>query len=185
MRGEIERRALFLDRDGVVNKAYIREGKSYPPQTLQEFVFLEKVPESLVLSKELGFLNIIVTNQPDIGGGRQSLEIVEEMHDRVRKALEVDDIFICPHEEGKGCCCRKPLPGMLEMAAKKWNINLKESFLVGDRWRDIQAAQAVGCCAFFINYQYNEKKPEPPYQGVSSLFEAVQKISKLVQLNKE
>lgn len=177
-----ERRALFLDRDGVVNKAYVREGKSYPPERLDQLVFLEGVKDALILSKKLGFLNIIVTNQPDVGMGKQTLETVREMHDEIKKSLTIDDIFVCLHADFEGCSCRKPLPGMLISAAQKWQINLRKSALVGDRWRDIGAAQAVGCESFFIDYGYDEPKPALPYETVSSLREAVQRISEMTTL---
>ena len=177
-----ERRALFLDRDGVVNKAYVREGKPYPPQTFEELVILEGVKDALILSRELGFLNIIVTNQPDVGTGKQSLERVKRLHEEIKKTLTIDDIFVCLHADVEGCLCRKPLPGMLIDAAQKWQINLKKSALVGDRWRDMGAAQAGGCEGFFIDYGYEEQKPCQPYHRVTSLREAVQKISEMTTL---
>lgn len=169
-------RALFLDRDGVINKAFVRGGKSYPPANLSELVFIEGVKEALLLSEQMGFLNIIVTNQPDVGSGLQSSEVLAQMHERIKTDLTIDDIFVCTHCENDCCGCRKPKPGMLVDAAEKWNIDLKSSYLVGDRWRDIGAAQAVGCESFFIDYGYEEQRPQQPYQTVSSLYEAVQRI---------
>lgn len=178
-------RALFLDRDGVINKVCIRDGKSYPPATLNEFVFIEGVRDALILSKQMGFLNIIVTNQPDVGTGVQTAAVLAEMHDLIKTDLTVDDIFVCTHSEDNQCGCRKPLPGMLISAAKKWNIDLQSSYLVGDRWRDIGAAQAAGCASFFIDYGYREQRPNQPYQTVHSLYEAVQMIYKTTTMKEE
>src|ERR1700722_3095837 len=180
----MKNKALFLDRDGVVNKTHIREGKSYPPTSLEEFVFLDGVREALILSKKMGFLNIIVTNQPDVATGKQSLDNVNLIHEYIKKNLIVDDIFVCLHSDFDKCVCRKPLPGMLLSASEKWQIDLDKSFLVGDRWRDISAAQTAGCVGFFIDYRYNEQRPNFPYHPVASLLEAVYEIDKLTRLTK-
>ena len=170
------KRALFLDRDGVINQTFMREGKSYPPSSLEDFSFLDGVKEALLLSKELGFLNIIVTNQPDVATGRQSLEKLTQIHDFILSELPMDDIFVCLHSEADACSCRKPLPGMLFAAKERWDLDLERSFLVGDRWRDVGAAHAGKCPCFFIDYGYKEQKPSLPYTVVSSLKEAVQRI---------
>lgn len=176
----MKNKALFLDRDGVINKAYVRQGKSYPPSALDEFVILDGVREALEVSSQMGFLNLIVTNQPDIGTGQQSQGILDEIHDYIKKTLTIDDIFVCIHTDADVCSCRKPLPGMLLNAQEKWDVDFQKSFLVGDRWRDIGAAQAVGCDSFFIDYGYDERRPEYPHRTVSSLREAVQKICQLM-----
>lgn len=169
-------KALFLDRDGVVNKARTIGGKSYPPRKIEDFQLLPGVKDALELSKKMGFLNIIITNQPDISNGRTSVEFVEACHKKLLKMVPIDDIYICSHVEEDKCSCRKPKPGMIIAAQKKWDINLEESFLVGDRWKDIEAGQVMKCCCFFINYKYNEPQPKSPYFKVSSLGEAVNKI---------
>jgi len=175
----MKNKAIFLDRDGVINKAHIREGKSYPPSTIDEFMVLEGVKEALLFSKEMGFLNIIVTNQPDIGAKKQCWENLNQIHSYIKKNLAIDDIFVCPHLDFDSCMCRKPLPGMLVTAQEKWQIDFKKSFLVGDRWRDIGAAQAVGCEAFFIDYGYDEQRPDFPYHTAFSLREAIHTIGQM------
>lgn len=172
----MKNKAIFLDRDGVINKAYVREGKPYPPSKIDELVILDGVKDSLNLSKKLGFLNIIVTNQPDIGTGKQSREELNQIHEHIKRTLTIDDIFVCIHVDFDHCLCRKPLPGMLVEAQKKWKIDFEKSFLIGDRWRDIGAAQAVGCKGFFIDRGYNEPRPAFPYHEASSLREAVHEI---------
>ncbi|EKE09302.1 MAG: Histidinol phosphatase [uncultured bacterium] len=179
------KRALFLDRDGVINRALIREGKPYAPINLEEFFLIEGVEEALITSKKLGFLNIIVTNQPDVSTGKQSLTTLNQIHDFIKRSLPIDDIFVCLHSNAEKCSCRKPSPGMLFAAQKKWNLNLEKSFLVGDRWRDVGAAQAGNCPCFFIDYGYKEQKPKLPYTRVSSLKEAVQLIYKLEETKSE
>lgn len=174
----MSKKALFLDRDGVINKAFIRAGKSYPPSSLEEVSILEGVPEALQLSKKLGFINIVITNQPDIGTGKTTLENVEHINTFLKKELLIDDIYMCPHTDGNQCLCRKPNPGLFIEAQKKWNIDLEESFLIGDRWKDIEAGQRVGCKCFFLDYDYREKKPAPPYTSIASLLDAVHIIQK-------
>jgi D-glycero-D-manno-heptose 1,7-bisphosphate phosphatase len=168
----VKRRAVFLDRDGVLNASLVRAGKPYAPRTVAEFELLPGVPEALARLREAGFLNVVVTNQPDVATGKAKREDVEEMHRRLLQELPVDAIKACFHAEGEGCACRKPKPGMLLEAARELGIDLGASFLVGDRWRDVAAAQAAGCQALFIDYQYREKQPDKPYLAVKSLAEA-------------
>ena len=168
--------SVFVDRDGVLNRTNLRVGKSYPPDTLDEFEFLPDVESAVQNLKLAGFKVIVVTNQPDVTSGKQSLENVEAMHDLVRKTLKVDDIFTCFCLEGEGCDCYKPKPGMLIDAAKKWNIDLTKSYMVGDRWRDVDAGKAAGCKTLFIDYAYNERRPDNPDFIVKNLAEASQII---------
>jgi len=166
------RRAVFLDRDGVLNAPVIRQGKPYPPESLAALEILPGVPQALSDLRAAGYLNIVVTNQPDVATGKQRIEVVEAMHDRLLKELPLDAVKVCYHTDEQKCDCRKPKPGMLLEAAKDFGIDLSRSFLVGDRWRDIAAGQAVGCSSFFVNYAYDEKQPEKPYVPVKSLSEA-------------
>ena len=166
------RKAVFLDRDGVLNAATIRQGKPYPPDSLAELTVLPGVREALLTLRAAGYINIVVTNQPDVGAGKQRVEVVEAMHDRLRRELALDDVKVCYHTDDQKCDCRKPNPGMLLEAAKVHDIDLSQSFLVGDRWRDVAAGQAAGCGCFFVDYEYQEQRPEKPYVAVKSLSEA-------------
>jgi D-glycero-D-manno-heptose 1,7-bisphosphate phosphatase len=166
------RRAVFLDRDGIINQSIVRDGKPYPPGSAAELEILAGVRDALVSLRNAGFLNIVVTNQPDVATGKQKIEIIEAMHRRLRLELALDDIKVCYHTDADGCDCRKPKPGMLLQAAREFGIDLGQSFMVGDRWRDIAAGQASGCTNFFIDYGYREKRPEQPYIAVTSLAEA-------------
>jgi D-glycero-D-manno-heptose 1,7-bisphosphate phosphatase len=170
------RRAVFLDRDGIINQSIVRDGKPYPPGSAAELEILAGVRDALVSLRNAGFLNIVVTNQPDVATGKQEIEIIEAMHRRLRLELALDDIKVCYHTDADGCDCRKPKPGMLLQAAREFGIDLEQSFMVGDRWRDIAAGQASGCTNFFIDYGYREKRPEQPYIAVTSLAEAGRRI---------
>ena len=175
----ITKSAIFLDRDGVLNHAIIRDGKPYPPKDLSEFRIVECAREQLVRLKAMGFVLFIVTNQPDIARGTQTLTRLEEINQRLRQELPIDDIFTCPHDNKDKCECRKPAPGLLQKAATRYGIDLQNSFLIGDRWRDIDAGHAAGCTTVMIDYGYDEQGPaKEPALRVSTLAEAVSFIEK-------
>ena len=170
--GPVMKRAVFLDRDGVINKSLVRNGKPHSPVSLEELSILPGVPEAIRALHGAGFLVVLVTNQPDVATGLQRRDVVENMHCNLRDMLLLDDIKVCYHTDGHNCSCRKPKPGMLLAAAQELNIDLAHSFMVGDRWRDIDAGKAAGCYTFFIDYGYKERKPENPDSVVASLEEA-------------
>lgn len=165
------RRAVFLDRDGVINRAIVRDGKPYPPHSANELEILDGVADALTRLHLAGYLLLVVTNQPDVPRGTQLLETIEAMHDQLKRELPLDEILACFHD-GDGCECRKPKPGALLQAAERLHLDLAASFMVGDRWRDIEAGQRAGCQALFIDYQYNEQQPVAPFVRVNSLREA-------------
>lgn len=167
------RRAVFLDRDGVINRSLVREGKPYAPVSMAELEILPGVPQALERLRAAGFVNIVVTNQPDLSTGKQTPEVLQAMHEHMLSELALDAIRFCPHTDAAGCACRKPAPGLLLEAAREFGIDLAASFMVGDRWRDIEAGQRTGCACFFIDYGYAEKKPEKPYVAVKSLVDVV------------
>ena len=169
-------RAVFLDRDGVLNRAVVRSGKPYPPQSLDQFEILPGVPKAVADLRSAGFLAIVVTNQPDVTTGIQERGVVDAMHDYLRQAVPVDDIKICFCIEGPTCNCYKPKPGMLLAAARDWSINLSESYIVGDRWRDIGAGKAAGCRTLFIDYGYDEELKDKPDIVVRDLPDAANMI---------
>jgi D-glycero-D-manno-heptose 1,7-bisphosphate phosphatase len=152
------RRAVFLDRDGTLNYPVVREGRPYPPASLAEMELIPFAREVCANLRASGYLLILVTNQPDIARGSQTLSAVNEMNGWMQQELSLDDVWLCPHDSGDGCLCRKPSPGMLTQAANLWNINLAESFMVGDRWRDIEAGRRAGCRTVLIDYQYDEQR---------------------------
>lgn len=168
--------AVFLDRDGVLNRAEVRDGKPYAPRRLQDFRLLPGVAAAVTMLKQAGFLIVVVTNQPDIGNGLVALTEVEAMHARLRARLRVDAIEVCPHGDGDGCECRKPAPGLLLAAARRLSIDLNGSFIVGDRWRDIIAGREAGCYTVFVDRGYRETKPVEADAVVRSLPAAVRRI---------
>jgi len=170
------RRAVFLDRDGVINRAIVRNGKSFPPGSLDEVEILSGVKFALDNLKIAGYFLIVVTNQPDVATGKTSKLVVDQINSYLANSLPIDEFRTCYHNDKDGCQCRKPLPGALLDAAIEYHIDLKRSFMIGDRWRDIESGAAAGCKTFFINYGYLEKQPDYPDFIVSSLAEAAEII---------
>jgi D-sedoheptulose 7-phosphate isomerase len=167
------RPAVFLDRDGVLNRAMVRDGKPFPPSSLEELELLPEVASSLHDLKAHGFALFVITNQPDVARGTQTREAVERIHQALASSLPIDDTFVCYHDDVDHCACRKPQPGLLLEARRKHNVDLSRSFVVGDRWRDIDAGHSAGCKTVLIDYGYREQKPaQPPEATVRSLREA-------------
>jgi D-glycero-D-manno-heptose 1,7-bisphosphate phosphatase len=166
------RAAVFLDRDGVLNEAVVRDGRPFPPDSLATLRICSGVPESLEALRAAGYRLIVVTNQPDVGAGRQQQGTVEAIHQHMRGALPLDDVRVCYHTDAHGCQCRKPKPGMLLDAAAAWEIDLRRSFMVGDRWRDIEAGRAAGCRTILIGSGYAERPATGFDHQVESLLDA-------------
>lgn len=165
------KRAVFLDRDGVINRSTVKDGKPFAPVSLDQFEILPGVHQALLNIRKAGFVSVVVTNQPDIATGKQNWDLVNAMHALLLSQLAIDAIKVCPHTDRDHCACRKPKPGMLLQASREMNIDLSGSYLVGDRWRDIEAGQKVGCSCYFVDYGYDENLPNKPYVAVKSLFE--------------
>ena len=168
------RRAVFLDRDGVINRALERDARPYPPTSLGEFEILSDVPAACAKLKAAGFLLVVATNQPDVGRGTLKQEVVETLHAHMRAQLPIDRVEVCFHA-GKGasdCDCRKPKPGMLLHAARELNINLAQSWMVGDRWRDVDCGHAAGCKTIFVDRGYSEELKQKPDFFARNLAEA-------------
>jgi D-glycero-D-manno-heptose 1,7-bisphosphate phosphatase len=168
------KRAVFLDRDGVINEPKVIDGKPYPPLSIEEFKILPGVAEVCRKLKEAGFLLVVATNQPDVGRGTLKREVVEAIHAHMKRVLPLDRVEVCYHP-GQGnskCDCRKPQPGMLRRAAKELNIDLTASWMVGDRWRDIDCGHAAGCRTVLIDYDYDEALKQQPDFRAKNLLEA-------------
>ena len=168
-------RAVFLDRDGVLNRPVYRNGKSYPPESLKDFELLPRVAEACQKLKSKGFLLIVVTNQPDVGRGTQRLETVESMHLWLLQQLPLDAIEVCYDEHDS--LRYKPAPGMLHAAAERLQIDLSKSFLVGDRWRDVDCGKNAGCTTFHVDHRTGEPLRSPADFTVGSLWEAATLIT--------
>jgi D-glycero-D-manno-heptose 1,7-bisphosphate phosphatase len=165
--------AVFLDRDGVLNRAILRDGKPFPPANPAELKILPDVPAALSALKAAGFLLLVVTNQPDVARGVQQRSVVEQIHEELRAQLPLDDFLVCYHDDSDACDCRKPKPGLLFQAAAKYGLDLPGCYLIGDRWRDIDAGHAAGCQTVWIDRRYAERAPlRPPAARVASCLEA-------------
>jgi len=150
------RPAVFLDRDGVLNEAIVRHGKPYPPRDLSELVLRHGARAALEELKREGFLLIVVTNQPDVARGRANRADVDKINAQLAAILPLDAIEVCEHDDKEQCDCRKPKPGMILRARKKLGVDLARSFMVGDRWRDIEAGRRAGCRTILIGDGYGE-----------------------------
>tara|TARA_Y200000002_G_scaffold305021_1_gene260709 strand:- start:43 stop:573 length:531 start_codon:yes stop_codon:yes gene_type:complete len=165
-------KAVFLDRDGVINEAVVKEMRPFPPDNLEELKIIAGVEEALINLSNKGFKLIVVTNQPDVKRGKTSIEQVNKINTYLQEILSIDAIYCCFHDDQDNCNCRKPKPGLIEKACDEFSINSSESYMVGDRWRDVEAGFAAGCRTFFIDYGYNEKQPTNFDFRVQSLLEA-------------
>jgi len=174
---ELARRAVFLDRDGVLNRAVVRDGHPFPPSGVEAFELHDDVIAGCARLKAANFLLVVITNQPDVGRGRQNRETVEAMHLKMQSALpSLDRIEICYHagkRYGDPCDCRKPRPGLILRAAAELKIDLAASYVIGDRWRDVDCAHAAGCRAIFIQRDYEERLRELPHFTVQNFNDAV------------
>lgn len=175
------KKAIFLDRDGVINKLVMRDGKGRAPYTLEDFDLFPRVEEALKKLKDLNFLTIVVTNQPDVARGWVNRESVELINNKVLELLPIDAIKICFHTNADNCQCRKPMPGMILEAALEWGVDLNQSFMIGDRYSDIAAGVSAGCSTILVGAG-DEQGPYPsPDYKVSSLIEGVSIILSLGQ----
>lgn len=160
-------RAVFLDRDGVLNHAIVREGRPYPPRGLDELRIVDEAILALRRLRDAGFKLIVVTNQPDVARGTTTRETVDAINAKIAAAMPIDELVVC--DEDGDAPCRKPNPGMLLDAARHHDLDLRRSFMVGDRWRDVAAGQRAGCVALFIDHHYSERQPDPPFVRVASI----------------
>lgn len=185
MRRDVRRAAVFLDRDGTLNRVFERDGEMCPPEGVEEFAFLPGAAEAVRRLHAAGFPLIVVTNQPDVARGRQLRQTVEAIHRRMRAELPMLKVLVCFHDDADGCVCRKPKPGMLLEAALRWRLDLRRSFLVGDRWKDVLAGQSAGCRAVLVQTPYSgAERCRPDYRALD-LAEAAEWILTQKRARKE
>ena len=177
---QVGRRAVFLDRDGVLNKSVVRDGRPHPPAEIKYFELYDDVPSGCARLAAAGYCLIVVTNQPDVARGTQTRAAVDAMHRQMLDALpQIARVEVCWHggtEWGDSCDCRNPKPGMVLHAATELGIDLSQSFMVGDRWRDIDCGHDAGCRTVFIDRKYSETLRKPPDWTVESFGQAVEVI---------
>ncbi len=166
------KKAVFFDRDGVLVRSLVRDGKPYAARTLEEFEILPESGEVTRRLAEAGFQLLVFTNQPDVGNGLVERSVVEEMNRILLQTLPLTAIKVCYHSQKDECACRKPKPGMLTEAASEFDLDLSQSYVVGDRKSDIEAGNAAGCFTIFIDRGYREQSPDNADKWVQSLAEA-------------
>lgn len=174
----LPKRAVFLDRDGVLNPPVVRDGKPYPPTTVEEFTIYPEAAQACRVLKDAGFLLVVATNQPDVGRGTQRRELVEAMHEKLQRELPIDRIEVSfdSGQESPPSEFRKPRPGMLLRATRDLGLDLAACWMVGDRWRDIDCGHAAGCRTVFIDRGYAEELRQVPDFIVKNLTEAARII---------
>jgi D-glycero-D-manno-heptose 1,7-bisphosphate phosphatase len=171
------RPAVFLDRDGVLNRPLVRDGRPFPPESAEQFVLYPEVPAACRRLHELGFALVVVTNQPDVARGSLGVEVVDAIHSELRRQIPVDGVYVCLHDDPDACECRKPAAGLLIQASIELGLDLGRSIMVGDRWRDVEAGRRAGCCrTVHIDRRYRERLPEGADFVAYSLDEAVRWI---------
>ena len=168
------KKGAFLDRDGVINRSILVDGVPKPPVSIREVEILDGVVEAIEKLKENNFVPVVITNQPDVARGLTTRSEVDSINAFIGGKTGIEYFYTCFHDDDDQCSCRKPAPGLIFRSAKELNLDISNSFMIGDRWRDISAGQAAGCASFFIDYSYSEKSPETPFTTVYSLLEAVQ-----------
>ena len=169
-------KAVFFDRDGVLNEAIVKNGKPYPPSTLDQLVIPTDVGPALQLLKDAGFILLGATNQPDVARSTTPKNLVEAINQKLLNELPLREIFTCFHDDNHNCDCRKPLPGLLQQGAKKYDVDLTQSYMIGDRWKDIEAGKRAGCKTIWLNKNYQETIPQQPHFIATNLLAAAKWI---------
>jgi len=149
------RRAVFLDRDGVLNEVVVENGVPLSPRRAEEFLVVAGSLEAVDRLREHGFPVFVASNQPDLARGKLAPEESARMMTVLRDALPLDDVAICPHDDVDGCTCRKPQPGLLVGLAQRWDVDLSRSYMVGDSWKDVEAGRRAGCHTILLRRDYN------------------------------
>jgi len=152
-------KAVFVDRDGVLNEPVVIGGKPHPPRNIEDVIICRGIKEELEKLSSMGYLIIIVSNQPDVRRNVATIQEVESINLFLTKHLPVNDTYVCYHDNYDGCLCRKPKPGMLLEAARDHNLDLSLSWMIGDRKSDVDAGKLAGCRTIFIDRNYSEERP--------------------------
>jgi D-glycero-D-manno-heptose 1,7-bisphosphate phosphatase len=175
------KRAIFFDRDGIINKAIIKDNKPYSPKDFTELDLVVGIRQ-LINCLKSEYLIFVITNQPEIARGNQTMEEVESINSHLASQLSIDGFLICPHDDEDMCECRKPKPGLILWAAEKYNIDLNKSWVIGDRWRDILAGNNAGCRTIFVNYGYDETQPLDRNVKPNFTVKSINEIGTIIEL---
>jgi D-glycero-D-manno-heptose 1,7-bisphosphate phosphatase len=166
------RAAVFLDRDGVLNEVRMEGATASTPRTVAELEILPTAKADLGRLREAGYVLLVVSNQPDVARGDLSLDAVEEINRALRTALPIDAVYVCPHDTRDGCACRKPKPGLIRAGAREWGVDLAGSWLIGDRWVDLAAAEAAGIDGLLVErpWSWDATSIGGPPEGLAARF---------------
>jgi D-glycero-D-manno-heptose 1,7-bisphosphate phosphatase len=145
------KKAVFIERDGILNEVQAGPKNQIIPLTLEEFKVKKEADPALRKLKQAGFVLIVTTNQPGLSRGYLNRRELDRMHDIVRRSFVIDDLMVCPHDESDHCPCHKPRPGLFIEAAFKWHLNLDHSFVISDKWQDAEAARTAGCTSLLLD----------------------------------
>jgi D-glycero-D-manno-heptose 1,7-bisphosphate phosphatase len=181
---ESSRPAVFLDRDGVLIEAVVIDGTPHPPPSVAEVRVIGSAVEACRRLRQAGFALVVATNQPDVARGTETVEGVRAINDVIREQIEIDEFVECIHDDADNCDCRKPKPGMLVAAAQRLGLDLTRSYMVGDRWKDVEAGRRAGCATVFVDRGYTERQPDQPDVVVAELAEAVPGIVAALAIEK-
>ena len=180
MNAAARNRAVFLDRDGVLIRSHVRDGKPYAIADGDTPEILDGVAQACADLAADGFKLVLVTNQPDVARGKTSREFVETTNHYLKNTLKLDLVSACLHDDKDDCACRKPKPGLITEAAQRLELDTTQSVMVGDRWKDIDSGRQAGCWTVFIDCGYNEKTALNPDFRCTSLAQAVPWIRSIV-----
>ena len=174
-----QKKAVFLDRDGIINQVVYHDDINKPssPWKMEEFKLIDGIKKHLDELKKNGFLIFIISNQPDIKRGNVDKETAEKINKILYEKFPIDDIMVCPHDDLDNCSCRKPKPGMIIELSKKWNVDIKKSFLIGDSWKDIGAGKNAGVKSILIDKSYNQEvESEHRVENLKSAIELIKTL---------
>ena len=163
-------KAFFFDRDGIVNKSVLIENKPYPPKNIDDVIINEEIKDLMCYLKGRYYV-FVITNQPDFSRGKVKKKDIQLVNSYIQNRLPIDEICTCFHDNHHNCNCRKPKIGFFKYLQKKYSINMKSSFMIGDRKSDIDAGNNAGCKTIFVDFNYNETKPDNQTFTVSNLSE--------------
>jgi len=155
-------KAIFLDRDGIVNKAIVEKGLPYSPTRLGDIFLTDGIKDLIKKWHDEEYIVIVVTNQPDVANHIITKNKVDKINNYLKSIALFDDIFTCYHNGKDDCDCKKPKTGLFLQAKEKYDIDFSQSYVIGDRWKDIEAGKNIGCKTIFVDYHYDEERPNKP-----------------------